>query len=35
MKVLEALEKLGLTEYESRAYTKLVEHGHLSAKEAS
>lgn len=35
MKVLEALEKLGLTEYESKAYTKLVEHGHLSAKEAS
>ncbi len=35
MKVLEALEKLGLTEYESRAYTKLVEHGSLSAKEAS
>ncbi|NJD03082.1 MAG: TrmB family transcriptional regulator [Ruminiclostridium sp.] len=35
MKVLEALEKLGLTENESRAYTKLVEHGHLSAKEAS
>lgn len=35
MKVLEALEKLGLTEYESRAYMKLVEYGHLSAKEAS
>lgn len=35
MRMLEALEKLGLTEYESKAYTTLVEHGHLSAKEAS
>lgn len=35
MKILEALEKMGLTEYESKAYMKLVEHGHLSAKEVS
>lgn len=35
MNVLESLERLGLTEYESKAYTRLVEHGHLSAKEAS
>lgn len=35
MQVLEALKKLGLTEYEGRVYIKLVEHGQLSAKEAS
>lgn len=35
MKILEALEKMGLTEYESKAYMKLVEHDYLSAKEVS
>jgi len=35
MNILEALYKIGLTKYESRAYIKLVEYGILSAKELS
>ena len=35
MDLLDALKQMGLTEYESKAYMKLLELGHLSAKEAS
>ncbi len=35
MNLLKSLERLGLTEYESRTYMKLVENGNLSAKDAS